>query len=128
MSINAIPDTIYVVKAAGRPGLYKFGSTSNLSRRFRHICNASPVEMELIGFMPGCRDLERRIHAALISAHVRCEWFEPTDEVRAMAEAIAGGCIDLEALPAPKGVTSFVRGKPVDRRFMATYRPESAAA
>ena len=110
--MNATPNTIYAARAAVEGGLYKFGATSNLVRRFRHICNASPVDMELIGSMIGDCHLERRIHASLLEWHVRCEWFEPSEPVRQMARNIAAGTVQIDDLPAPIGVTSFVRGKP----------------
>lgn len=110
--MNAVPHTVYAVKALIPNGLYKIGSTSNVERRLRHIRNASPVEMELVGTIPGDRTLERRIHASLLSSHVRCEWFLDTPEVRSTAKAISEGTLDIESLPKPKGVTSFINGKP----------------
>lgn len=117
--MNAVPDTIYVAKPVGLPGPYKIGVTSDLARRFRHICNASPLEMELVCSMPGDKILERRIHAHLLDAHLRCEWFNDCIAVRWLVNTIRNGTFTADHLPPPKGVTSFVNGKPVDRKAAA---------
>jgi hypothetical protein len=116
---NRTPDTIYVVKAVALRGPYKIGVTSDLTRRFRTICNQSPVDMELLCSMPGDKVLERRIHAHLLDAHLRCEWFRDCLAVRALVMSIRNGTFTADHLPAPKGVTSFVNGRPVDYRKVA---------
>lgn len=117
--MNRVPDTIYVVKPVSFRGPYKIGVTSDLARRFRTICNQSPFEMELLCSMPGDKLLERRIHAHLIDAHERCEWFRDCLAVRVLVLSIKDGTFSADHLPAPKGLTSFVNGRPVDWRKAA---------
>lgn len=135
--MTAIPDTIYIVRAANGP--VKVGVTCNVERRLRHIRNASPVDIALVCTFPGDRIIERRIHAFLLASHLRCEWFEPTREVEAFIASAVDGTVDVAGLPPPKGISSFVRGRPAKhyphtgkeatvRHFMATYRPQDAAA
>jgi hypothetical protein len=116
---NRRPDTIYIARPVNFPGPYKIGSTSDLKRRMRHINNASPFEMELVAAMPGDPILERRIHASLLDAHIRCEWFRDCFTVRSLVARVRDGTFDPAGLPQPKGVSSYRNGKPVQRRSLA---------
>lgn len=107
---NARPDTLYVVTPVGFAGPYKIGATCNLPRRLRTLNNGSPFHLELLAEMPGDVILERRIHAFLRHAHMRCEWFGDCEELHQVIAAMRRGNLEELNLPGPVGVSAMVNG------------------
>lgn len=117
---NARPDTLYVLRPIGFAAPYKVGCSSDLPRRLRQLNNTSPFEMELLATMPGDAATERRLHAYLRHAHIRCEFFEDCAEIHQVIAAMESGTLDGLELPPPIGITGMVRGvSPNSRAFIA---------
>jgi hypothetical protein len=70
---------VYLVRSA--VGLYKIGRSRSVIDRFRSICTASPVAVELIHFI-SCDDrisAEAQLHKRFNDVRRRGEWFELDD-------------------------------------------------
>jgi hypothetical protein len=67
----------------------KFGVTSNIDKRFRQLCNGSPVELTLLGhvWMPDVA--EAHVFDFLKDDRVHGEWFVKTERSRSIAALIA---------------------------------------
>jgi hypothetical protein len=71
----------------------KVGYSTNVIGRLSSIQTDSPVEVYLIGWIPGSERLETAIHDALWQHRMRGEWFQDNAHVNALAR-------DLLRLPA----------------------------
>lgn len=69
---------IYFVAGAG---LIKIGVTTDVSTRFRGLCNSSPVPLELLGSYPGTRYDEGDLHEKFAHRRKHGEWFERCAEI-----------------------------------------------
>lgn len=127
--MNARPHTIYIVRPAGFTGPYKVGCTTNIEKRVRNLSAASPFPLELLCRFIGGVDVERRIHALLRPAHIRCEWFSDCPQIHRLIASVADGSFDADTLPAPVRIDRLQNGmSAAERRFMADYQPKDAAA
>lgn len=80
-------------------GMVKIGFAKNPDARFAILRAGSPVELVLLGSIPGDYTFERRLHAYLFSRHHHNEWFRcDTFVARAINELLAG-CFDMSKLP-----------------------------
>jgi hypothetical protein len=66
------------------PDRIKIGFTANLLARFQSLESASLLPLEIVGHIPGTRDLERAIHAEAAPHRIKGEWFADCPEVRAI--------------------------------------------
>lgn len=82
---------VYFVQAGGPGGRIKIGSSNNIRARIRIFQNDNPLELTLLGTMPGDRLVEGDIHAQLkpwrVNTSSRREWYEPSPEVLFFQEA-----------------------------------------
>jgi hypothetical protein len=62
-------------------GLIKIGWTFDPVRRVKDIQRMSPDRLQMIGFIPGSRELEKMIHEYLSKFRVHNEWFDPQPPV-----------------------------------------------
>jgi len=76
---------VYFIRA-GSHGPIKIGLAAHVGRRMRTLQTASPMELELIGAIPGGLKLEKAIHRRLEHFRLHGEWFRPTPEVRQWAQ------------------------------------------
>jgi hypothetical protein len=73
---------VYFVEATGL-GRIKIGfARARLAHRLESLRNASPVELMLLGHIPGRRALESTIHRRFAHLRVHREWFEAAPELR----------------------------------------------
>lgn len=73
-------DYLYFFGTANR---IKIGRTSDLDGRLSKIQTSCPDEIEWAVGWPGRGDEEKDWHSAFAGCHVRGEWFEASDELRA---------------------------------------------
>lgn len=72
---------IYFIQA-GTDGPIKIGYVKgDIRKRLSQLQTSNPEELKCIGYMEGGRYEENRTHARFESAHLRGEWFSPTDEL-----------------------------------------------
>lgn len=62
-------------------GPVKFGYTANIGKRFDTIRMYSPLELNLLGLIPGDKDVESLIHRCMAPHWMRGEWFERSPRV-----------------------------------------------
>lgn len=53
----------------------KIGWARDVEKRIKALQTANPHELELLGVIPGCDDVERVIHQRFNALHVRGEWY-----------------------------------------------------
>jgi len=70
---------IYFIEGAG---LIKIGYSIDPEMRMKGLAVASPVPLVSLGYIPGSRALERRLHKKFTAIRAHGEWFEATDELR----------------------------------------------
>jgi hypothetical protein len=69
------PSRVYFIQAE-RGGAVKIGVTSQrLESRLNQIQTGHPEPLRLIGWLPGGRGVEGKIHAAFADERLRGEWF-----------------------------------------------------
>lgn len=73
--------TSHVYFAASN-GSIKIGYSTNIPARLTAIRTGNPSEVLLLGTLPGGRELEREIHAALSNYRLQGEWFKDCADVR----------------------------------------------
>lgn len=71
-----------VVYFIRRGAFLKIGIASNVSKRLSSLQTGQPDKMELLGTIPGGRDVEQKLHARFVSLHHRGEWFFFGPELR----------------------------------------------
>jgi T5orf172 domain len=71
--------SVYFIAGAG---LIKIGVSTNVRARFRAIRNSSPVEVVLLGMVPGGTLEESFLHCSFPHLRRHGEWFEDTPELR----------------------------------------------
>lgn len=71
---------VYVVRSAG---FVKIGYSERLEIRVRALITMTPVKAELVGWMPGGRDLEAHLHERFADQRFSGEWFFETPEMAA---------------------------------------------
>lgn len=86
---------IYFVRAPS-VGLVKIGQAWNLRRRFRNLCNSSPVPLQLAAYSLEGAEVEAMLHKDFDPFRAHGEWFR---EVAAITETI-DTCLRRRALPS----------------------------
>lgn len=99
------PYRVYFVEAAGLD-LIKIGYANNLETRFASLRTGSPVELKMLGSMPGGRDLERFFHRIFAPQRARGEWFRRCPELDGYIAAA-----DKPYVPHPDAVPVIARSK-----------------
>jgi len=83
---STFSSVVYFIQA-GEGGPIKIGYASNFSKRLAALQTGCPVELSVLGMMPGGPREESELHVRLRWHRTRGEWFAPTDAVlRAIAE------------------------------------------
>jgi hypothetical protein len=82
---------VYALQARTVEGPIKIGYSLNVQRRMASLAIASPVELELLGFIAGCQQLEQQLHRLLGDHNLKGEWFRPQHKVRQLVELIGAG-------------------------------------
>jgi hypothetical protein len=78
---------VYFIQPTGG-GLIKIGMSSNPRERLNLLQTGCPVELRILGTLPGGQPLELELHQRFAAHRVRGEWFEPVPELLAVvAEA-----------------------------------------
>jgi hypothetical protein len=68
------PGVVYFIEAIGVE-MIKVGFTRDLPKRLADLKTALPIDLRVLTTMPGDRETEARIQAALAEHRVRGEWF-----------------------------------------------------
>ncbi len=89
---------IYAVLADMQPMSVKIGIAKHPEHRAFSLQSSCPVQLKLLGYVPGTKTLEKTIHGILRKQCVRGEWFSYEGEAKRIALAIATA--DLDALDA----------------------------
>lgn len=105
---------VYFLRPVGQPGPIKIGCSEVPEERLTAYAAWSPVELELLGTIPGSMRLEAQIQASVAADHFRGEWFHATPAVLATVEAALAGRLDVAALPAPRRVWANRTRRPAD--------------
>lgn len=84
---------IYFIRAGDR---IKIGFSTNPFDRFKQLQTSSPVDLELLAYLPGTFDDERDLHCLFATCHVRGEWFLNDPTILQYIKVRTGG-----ALPIP---------------------------
>lgn len=78
-------------------GLTKFGTTTNLRKRFAALQTSSPVLLTCFGWFPGGPSDERIIHDLFAPERMHGEWFRRTPDVAAfLADFSAAGVLRVD--------------------------------
>lgn len=78
-------ELIYFVQAFGGGGAMKIGCSFDPYRRLKQLQMFSPVELVLIGFLPGNHKDEKRLHRKFKKQRAWGEWFWADDALWRLA-------------------------------------------
>jgi hypothetical protein len=109
--VKTDPGFIYFVQQYRKPsGPVKIGWSIDPRRRLADLQGGSPVRLRLLGFAPGTRVDERRLHSELVGLWSHGEWFRPSPELWAVVlrELGHGGEETPVSVFAPRKIPSFV--------------------
>lgn len=81
----------------------KIGRTKDVRLRLASLRSHSPMELELLGRMPGGATVEEYLHCTFASKRVRGEWFDAAPSIRRVAES--------GELPPPKDEAYLLDGR-----------------
>jgi len=125
--MSAPGSSVYFIAPVGG-GLVKIGYSTNPSRRIGALLDASPVLLEILCSVPGCREQENALHTLFIKHWSHGEWFHPAPELLAFVAAtkLAGGLPKDLPLPWPRRKPFPSKRRETDRRF-AKKTPEQIA-
>lgn len=70
---------VYFIQAPD--GLIKIGTSTNVQARLKSLQTAHGRGIELLGVVPGGREVERSFHANWSACRVQGEWFKPTSQM-----------------------------------------------
>lgn len=109
-------DHVYFVRSGDR---IKIGYSCRPKQRIASFAVHLPDEPELIGTVPGGRELEQRIHTVLDKYRTKGEWFRDCEDVRAVMSAVLGHSTEPEDVVLPSELCPPEFDGPV------TLRPDS---
>lgn len=95
---------VYFIRPEGERGPVKIGCSFYVETRFDTFQTWSPVTLELAATIKGDAVLERRFHALFMADFWRGEWFNASDRMDAVIEAVRAGTFDVSTLPPPASV------------------------
>jgi hypothetical protein len=86
---TAPPGNVYLIRET-LSRLVKIGYSDNVTKRHKGLQTSNPNQLELLGHMPGDRDLEDALHERFKKRRVRGEWFDfgTLDPVKEVSRAI----------------------------------------
>lgn len=87
---------VYFLEASPH-GPIKIGWAKDPAKRLEQLQTGQPVELNLIGLLPGTRYLEADIHRRLWKARSRGEWFERAATLKLVQPVIASHGVFLVA-------------------------------
>lgn len=141
--------SVYII-AAQSEGLVKIGYALRPYGRLSNLRVGSPVELVLAAIIPGSRANEQQLHAQFAKERAHGEWFYATSEIcglirtyrvteqsqRRRPQKAFGPPLPFDHSANERWLRAYdeqaALGRPVSRvamdRFMATYRPDQAAA
>ena len=73
-------ERVYFIRSK-QSGLIKIGTSRWPRRRFQEIKLATGQDVDLLGTIPGSRDVEAELHEKFASTRVTGEWFSESDEL-----------------------------------------------
>jgi hypothetical protein len=80
---------IYFLQSEGPGNPVKIGvSTNSIRRRVNSLKTAHPWPVKLVGWIPGDKDVERKLHSQFGKNRLHGEWFELTEELRTFIQSI----------------------------------------
>jgi hypothetical protein len=86
------------------PGPVKIGCSTATETRRLVLSKWSPFKLEIVTWIEGDYDLERRFHTLFRRDHTHCEWFRWSPELERVMEAVQAGTFDVDTLPEGRGV------------------------
>lgn len=92
------PNMIYLIRQTDGRGPIKIGCSYRPVGRLALIASWSPYPLEIIATFKGSFQVERQIHDCLWRSYSHREWFHPTEEVVAFANAMIAGTPVEQAL------------------------------
>lgn len=78
---------VYFIQAKGQPSPIKIGCSYDPDRRLRELQKHCPVELVLIGLIPGDQDKEAELHRRFKHLRSHGEWFHAFDDLVDFIEA-----------------------------------------
>lgn len=96
---------LYAIEAK-EVGRIKFGVTADVDKRYRQLCNGSPVELELVGHIWAPSEFEGGVFEFLKDDRIWGEWFLRTERSRSIA-ALIGAKMEHQ-LAAAIGMESYI--------------------
>jgi hypothetical protein len=79
------PKGSYVYFIEAENGLIKIGHTASIRERFKKLNTAVPMQLTILGLVPGDQALEFALHKRFAAHRVTGEWFQANDELRSIA-------------------------------------------
>lgn len=87
---------VYFVKPVDQYGPIKIGFSSDPAARLHNMSLGSPLELELIGAVPGTGKDEFFLHSCFADDHSHREWFKFSDRLATVIkEVLAAGSVDV---------------------------------
>ncbi|KKL86416.1 hypothetical protein LCGC14_1944980 [marine sediment metagenome] len=94
---NKVGSSIYFIEAIGVEKI-KIGVTTNIEERLNTLKTGSPVELKLLGVIPGGQESEKNIHDRLSAYRANGEWFfASTDVMEYIRKKLSGHGVKPEA-------------------------------
>lgn len=91
---------VYFMRPVGLCGPVKIGCSVEPSSRLDHYSRISPFKLELFAVVPGDFRVEYGLHAMFADDHSHHEWFQYSDRMQGVIDALVAGTFDLSTLPA----------------------------
>lgn len=94
--------SIYFLRRANE---IKIGFASNAQIRLSQLQVSSPDPLELLGTIPGNREIERHLHWQFRASRIRGEWFSLSDDLRQFIERNISGTSIANGIANVRDVT-----------------------
>ena len=87
--------SLYVIAPLSGDLVVKIGISNDPFERLECLQIGSPIQLRIVGMMPGTRLMEKRLHDALAKHQAHGEWFKFDGDVKKVVKAICECDIDL---------------------------------
>lgn len=102
---------IYFIRA-GDNGPIKIGITKEITGRVKGLQTAHYEDLQIVGVMPGDRNLETTLHNKFSQHHIRGEWFQPAEEILTFVQENCSGKDGAETQYLGNGEYRILLSKP----------------
>jgi len=82
------PSYVYFIDAGN---LIKIGVTKDVGKRLAALKTGSPVQLAILGFIPGTKQKEKELHHRFSSYRTHGEWFEKNDDLINYIKEVCNG-------------------------------------